>query len=36
MAKQNNGQNNGGDQNPVIKQGKETPVPTPPQDVKDK
>ncbi|MEY4987302.1 MAG: hypothetical protein RL567_1081 [Bacteroidota bacterium] len=36
MAKQNNQQQSSGNENPIIKKGKETPIPRPTQDNKDK
>ncbi len=36
MAKQNNQTQTGGQEKPIIKTGRETPAPTPPQDVKEK
>lgn len=36
MAKQNNQQQSGGGEKPIIKEGKETPTPRPPQSNEDK
>jgi hypothetical protein len=36
MAKQNNQQQSGGVYKPIIKEGRETPIPRPPQNDKDK